>query len=336
MIARDVMATNVLTVTPDTPIKRIADVLLEHAISAVPVVQGDTPVGMVSEGDLVMPRASRMAVRRNRLLRCLVGSIGGGEGCGPLSDPKLTAKDIMSAPVITSSDDSSVEEVLELMIENGIKRVPILRGGRLVGLVSRADLVRALARSLGGHQHAPAEPTALGGILAKLDAPFLKRRHAKHAETASVVSEPPQPALSAADFRASVEHYKENEALKRAEHKRQEEKRHAHDIEVVLGTHITDDDWRKLLLAARYAAESGQTEYQILTFPRETCSDGGRKINVGEEDWPTTLRGEAAELWLRYDRDLKARGFRVVARTVSYKDGIPNDLGLWLVWGEGR
>jgi hypothetical protein len=63
------------------------------------------------------------------------------------------------------------------------------------------------------------------------------------------------------------------------------------------------------------------------------CSDCGRAIDVTEPDWPATLRGEAAEIYLRWERDLKPRGFHIAARVVDYPGGVPGDIGLSLIWG---
>jgi hypothetical protein len=61
---------------------------------------------------------------------------------------------------------------------------------------------------------------------------------------------------------------------------------------------------------ARQAAEHGQKELMLLHFPSQLCSDGGRAINAVEPNWPRSLRGEAAEIYLRWERDLKPHGFR--------------------------
>lgn len=73
----------------------------------------------------------------------------------------------------------------------------------------------------------------------------------------------------------------------------------------------------------------------LLRFPSDLCSDGGRKIDVAEEGWEVTLRGEAAELYNRWRRELKPQGFGLSARIVSFEDqGIIGDLGLFLTWGD--
>jgi hypothetical protein len=65
-----------------------------------------------------------------------------------------------------------------------------------------------------------------------------------------------------------------------------------------------------------------------------TSSDGGRAINVTDPGWPATLRGEAAEIYLRWKRDLVPHGFHLAARVIEFPGGMPGDIGLFLVWGE--
>ena len=101
----------------------------------------------------------------------------------------------------------------------------------------------------------------------------------------------------------------------------------------LIGTHISDGSWRHLLHEARTAAEQGLKEFLLLRFPSQVCSDGGRAVNVPDQDWPTTLRGEAAEIYLRWSHDLQPQGFHLSARVVDFPDGMPGDIGLFLVWG---
>ena len=72
----------------------------------------------------------------------------------------------------------------------------------------------------------------------------------------------------------------------------------------------------------------------LLRFPSQACSDGGRAINAMEPGWPSTLRGEAAEMFLRWERDLKPHGFHLGARVLEFPGGMPGDVGLFLVWGQ--
>ena len=101
----------------------------------------------------------------------------------------------------------------------------------------------------------------------------------------------------------------------------------------LIDDHISDNNWRILVHEAREAAERGQKEYMLLRFPSQLCSDGGRAINVTEPGWPATLHGEAAELYLRWERDLKPHGFHLAARVLELPGGMPGDIGLFLIWG---
>jgi hypothetical protein len=104
-------------------------------------------------------------------------------------------------------------------------------------------------------------------------------------------------------------------------------------VAALIEHHVLDDNWRGLLHEARQAAERGEKEFLLLRFPSLLCSDGGRAINAPEPDWPATLRGEAAEIYLRWERDLKPGGFRLSARVLDFPGGMPGDVGLILSWG---
>jgi hypothetical protein len=95
---------------------------------------------------------------------------------------------------------------------------------------------------------------------------------------------------------------------------------------------IGDEHWSELIHSACEAAKAGKSEFQLLRFPSQLCSDSGRAINAGEEAWPETLRGEAHEIHQRWAKDLKPQGFRLTARIVDFPDGIPGDVGLFLTW----
>lgn len=111
------------------------------------------------------------------------------------------------------------------------------------------------------------------------------------------------------------------------------EEEQKHKAANLIGKHISEDAWRNLIHAARTPAEQGQKECQLLRFPSQLCSDGGRAINVLDPDWPATLLGEAAEVYLRWSQDLKPHGFHLAARILDFPDGMPGDVGLFLVWG---
>jgi CBS domain-containing protein len=147
MKARDVMTSAVVSVSPETPTSEIAKILRDHAISAMPVVdEAGAPIGMVSEGDLIGRDESERQARLDWWLTLLAeGERLSEDFLASLRTSECRASDIMSAPVITVAEETDITEIARLLTTHNIKRVPVLRDSRIVGIVSRADLVRALA-----------------------------------------------------------------------------------------------------------------------------------------------------------------------------------------------
>jgi CBS domain-containing protein len=146
VLAIDVMTPSVITATPDTPIVELIRLMLSHSVSAIPIVDGEALVGIVSEGDLVR-RAELGTQREPSYWRVLVKSTA-RLAAEYVHTHGRTAQEVMSTHVITVADTTAVAEVAELMDANGIKRVPVLRDGKLLGIVSRANLLHALAARL--------------------------------------------------------------------------------------------------------------------------------------------------------------------------------------------
>jgi CBS domain-containing protein len=143
MKAADVMTTRVIAVAPDTGVREVARILHINRISAVPVVDGENRVlGMLSEGDLIRRGRSGGDGGGSWWL----ASFAGGRPVGP--DPGgLVARDVMTRQIHRVSEDTPIEQIAALLARHGIKRVPVERDGKLVGLVSRANLVHGLASS---------------------------------------------------------------------------------------------------------------------------------------------------------------------------------------------
>jgi CBS domain-containing protein len=143
MRVRQLMTTDVVTVGPDASLKEVASLLARHRISGLPVVDSDGRVlGVVSETDIVQKEAQEPQPASG-LLRWL------DPDSGRLS-AKLaahTAGEAMSSPAVTIEANLPVSAAASLMLDNGCKRLPVTDGGKLAGVVSRADLVRAFARS---------------------------------------------------------------------------------------------------------------------------------------------------------------------------------------------
>jgi CBS domain-containing protein len=150
MQAKDVMTTPVISVSEQTRVHDVVRLLLEHRISAVPVVDADQRVlGMVSEGDLL--RAPGQA--RGRQVWWLTVLMLGGT----LDYERIhgsTAGDVMNHPIVAVAEDTPLNEIARLLERRQIKRVPVLRDGRLVGIVSRANLLHGLAGDI-IEQHEP-------------------------------------------------------------------------------------------------------------------------------------------------------------------------------------
>lgn len=332
MQARDVMTKPVVTVKPETQIGRIAALLLEKRISGLPVVDdAGSLVGVVTEGDLLTLYAPEREKGKEWWLTLLAeGETLSAEYLAAIGDKQKTARDIMTAPVVTVSENTDIAEIGKLFTTLRIKRVPVLRDGRIVGIVARPDLVRVVA-SLEAEKP---QGEGIFGWTLRFD-PFAR----KDDETAAkLVSEEKtlakeEDGLSATHFRSLVDEAGAKKAHQReSEHHLTEEQQKAR-LKELIDHHLTDEHWRDVLHRARVAAENGERELLILQFPHELCSDGGRAINVAEPDWPSTLRGEAAETYLRYERDLVSRGFHLIAKVLNFPNGYIGDIGLFLHWG---
>ena len=146
MKARDVMVSPVISVKPSCTVKEVAKTLLERRISAVPVVDDSGKLaGIVSEGDL-MHRAEIGTQRRHSWwLRVLTGD--DALAAEYTKAHARTVADVMTRDVITASPDTPLHEIAALLERHSIKRVPIVGDGQLLGIVSRANLLQALASS---------------------------------------------------------------------------------------------------------------------------------------------------------------------------------------------
>ncbi len=144
MQARDVMTKRVLSVTPDTNVRQAATFLVEHGISAAPVLDAKgVLVGLVSEGDLFRRAETGTAKRRSWWLSLL--SSNEIEAREFTKANALQVKDLMTRGVVTVGEETEIGEIADLLERKQIKRVPVVKDGRVVGIVSRANLVRALA-----------------------------------------------------------------------------------------------------------------------------------------------------------------------------------------------
>jgi len=148
MHARDVMTRHVISVDADTDIREIAKRLVENRISAVPVLAGSQLVGIVSEGDLMRRPEPEMEHRPAWWLSLIL--LPEEQARRYVKTHGRHARDVMTSRVITVDEDASLETVADLLEKHRIKRVPVVRAGVVVGIVSRADLLHGLiARQTG-------------------------------------------------------------------------------------------------------------------------------------------------------------------------------------------
>jgi hypothetical protein len=235
----------------------------------------------------------------------------------------------MSGPVVTVTEDTDVAEIARMLTEYRIKRVPIVRDGRLVGIVSRADLLRALVPEQAS-QTAPRRE----GFLGSLNEHFGHHRQQSPPHPAEPRAQAKDVAVTAKGFRSLVTDFKREQHRRLDAAGRAAAEQRERQVAALIGEHVSEESWERLLENARKAAASGEKEFLLLRFPSPLCTDGGRAVNVAEQGWPTTLRGEAAEIYLRWERDLKPQGFHLSAQVLDFPGGKPGDIGLFLAWGE--
>jgi len=141
--ARDVMTSPAITATPQTTLPEIVQLMLENRISGVPIVdRAETLVGLVSEGDLV--RRREIGFQQNRSWWLSMFGNAAVLADEFIKSHGVTAEEVMTKKVITAAEDTPLWEIAETLEKEKIKRVPIVHHGRVVGIVSRANLLQAL------------------------------------------------------------------------------------------------------------------------------------------------------------------------------------------------
>ena len=168
MIASDVMTRNVISVPPDATVADAVALMLDRSISGLLVVDhSGTLAGIVTEGDLLRRDELGTERRRSWWLRLIASP--GRQAADFTRTHGRKVSDVMTQDVISVTVKSPLEEIVALMEEHRIKRVPVLDGNKVVGVVSRADLLRALA--VAAREHAVAagdDPTIRNRILETL------------------------------------------------------------------------------------------------------------------------------------------------------------------------
>ena len=168
MKAKDVMTLNVISIQPQAGVMQAVRILLQRRISGLPVVdETGRLVGMLSEGDLLRRVETGTQKIRPRWLEFLLGP--GRLATEYVQTHSRKVEDVMTPDPITVTEDTSLEEVVKAMEKHRIKRVPVTSGDRLVGLISRANLLHALASVARSAGPSSADDVAVrNGLLAEL------------------------------------------------------------------------------------------------------------------------------------------------------------------------
>lgn len=149
----EVMTRQVTTVSPDTPVKEAAAILAEKNVSGMPVVDQGRVVGVFSEEDVL--RHIKTIKKDLRLIYPSISSLGIAFQEEVTQRELLEAyeevgnrpvRDVMSRDVVTVAPDIPLNEAILKMVQRGINRLPVVEGGNLVGIVTRGDVIRGLAR----------------------------------------------------------------------------------------------------------------------------------------------------------------------------------------------
>jgi CBS domain-containing protein len=143
MKAEDIMTRAVISIDPDATVLQAARKMLQHRISGLPVIDGDGRlVGVLSEGDFLRRRETHTEKRRSRWLEFLMGP---GRIAAEYSHSHGSkVSEVMTTDVLTVDESTPLEDIVELMEHHHVKRVPVLCGGEVVGIVTRSNLMHAM------------------------------------------------------------------------------------------------------------------------------------------------------------------------------------------------
>ena len=143
----DVMTRSVISVGPDASVLEAGELMLDHDISGLPVVdaQGQL-IGIVTERDFLRPPRRGTEYKRPRWFQVVTGQAGVEDGFDHQSARKIA--EVMTPAPITVTEEMALDEAVRLMHDHDVTRLPVVRAGKLVGIIARADLLRALIKAV--------------------------------------------------------------------------------------------------------------------------------------------------------------------------------------------
>ncbi len=171
----DFMSTHVVTVRPDSPVRDAARLMLERNISGLPVVDtSGRVVGIVTEHDLLRSRTNVPGSQPPHWLQLMIERAEIAKESARFHEAKV--EEVMTRDPLTVTDDTPIAEACRLIEKLGIKRLPVVRDGHLVGVVARADLVRALGIAVVKINHADERAARAEALMASLQMESIIRR----------------------------------------------------------------------------------------------------------------------------------------------------------------
>ena len=144
MRAHQIMTRSVITVTPETSVVEAADIMLKRHISGLPVVDSaGALIGIISEGDFIRRSEINTGRKRSGFMKFILGA--GREAADFVHEHGRKVGEIMTPEPLTINEETDLEQIVELMEKNDVKRLPVMNGNELAGIVTRANLLQAVA-----------------------------------------------------------------------------------------------------------------------------------------------------------------------------------------------
>ncbi len=273
LLAGDLMTSPAVVTSDTASIREVARLMMDQNVGAVPVLDASgAAIGMTSDGDLLGRRADDG--RRDWWLGMLAGGAASG-GASAAGDRAV--REVMSAPLISVSPGAPVQDIAEALQAHRIKRLPVIEDGRMLGVVSRADLlcvVESIPRTR-------AEEETGARILGFLELLIGGSSLRGTLERPAAAAAEPRPArrhgLSAATFRANVRAFKAETFDRQQAARREAELDRRRQIKALMDHHVSTQLWRELLDHAELAARSGEQELMLLRFPSDPAATGAAR-----------------------------------------------------------
>ena len=326
---RDAMHAPAVSVSPDDSTRHAAEIMIKLRVSGLPVVDAENrPLGVVSEVDFRYADEAERTRQREAWLRFVSeGQEISAQYLATLEREAGEVRRIMATPAICIDEDANLVAAAELLASHRIRRLVVTHQGKVTGVITRSSLLRFFAPERRQARPIPT-PDEFDAAIEAAGLPPVKP---------APLEEAPAPAregaISARDLKHMVGDFERHKAEIKADVARQAKEKRNEAIKHLLHAKFTDAEMSQLLSLALEAARRGETGCVAMTFPAALCSDDGRTINLPSPEWPASLRGKAANFFLRWEKELKPLGYALSARIASFPDGFPGDAELSLVWG---